>query len=165
MIVCTHGDVDNFCKSRDMVVVGRHLGNIEDYSGVSRILVTDFNFTENEYYEMKAKMLAKGVELVSTRYNDSEVVAHFMIASLDKTRREKSGGRCKFGFQNVDGKVVLTEDGKFVVKRIFQLRDLGYSYHSIRDDEDVRHPDGRKIAVSTIQIIVENRKIYEKEGL
>jgi hypothetical protein len=109
-------------------------------------------------------MLAKGVELVSTWHNDSEVVAHFMIASLSNTRREKRGGRYKFGFQNINGKMVLTEDAKWVVTRILRLRDLGYSYHSIRNDDEVRHPDGRKLAVSTIQIILENRKIYEEAG-
>lgn len=165
MIVCTHGNVDKYCENRRMVVVARHEGNIEDYSGVSRVLVTDFDFSEKEYYSMKLKMLTKGVELISTRYNDSEMVAHFIVDSIDNSRREKHGGRYKFGFQNVDGTLVLSDFGKTVVRRIFELRDLGFSYHGIRNDEGVSHPDGRKLAVSTIQIILENRQLYEKEGL
>ena len=162
MIVCTHGNVDNFCKSRYMIPVCKHDGSIEDYSGVCRILVTDSDFSEKEYYSMKTKMLSRGVELVSTRYEDSEVVSQVIVDSLEKNRHGKNGGRCKFGFQNINGEVKLTEKGGAVVKRIFELRDAGCTYHTIRKDSDVRHPDGRMLAVSTIQVILENRKVYEE---
>ena len=163
MIVCTHGDVDNFCRNRNMIPVCKYEGNVADYSGVIRILVTDKEFSEREYYLMKSEMLAKGIELVSTMHEDSEFISRFIFESLGKSRRSKHGGRCKFGFRNVGGETKLTEKGKATVKRIFELRDEGYSYHKIKDDAGVRHPDGRKLAVSTIQIILENRKVYEKE--
>lgn len=163
MIVCTHGNVDNFCRNRYMVPVCRYEGNIEDYSGVCRILVTDSVISEREYYSLKSKMLSQGVELVSTLYEDSEFVSQIIVENLEKNRREKHGGRYKFGFQNVDGELKLTEKGRAVVKRIFELRDAGCSYHTIRRDVGVRHLDGRMLAVSTIQIILENRKVYEKE--
>ena len=163
MLVCTHGEVDSFCKSRNMIPVSRYEGDIEDYSGVCRILVTDSEFTEKEYYYKKSKMLAKGVELVSTRYEDSEFVSQLIIDGLEKSRREKHGGRYKFGFQNINGEPKLTEKGRAVVERIFELRDAGCSYHRIRDDVGVRHLDGRIMAISTIQIILGNRKVYEEE--
>lgn len=163
MIVCTHGNVDSFCKSRYMIPVSRHDGDIEDYTGVCRILVTDSEISEKEYYLLKSKMLAKGIELVSTRHEDSEIVSQFIVDGLRKNHRGKHGGRYKFGFQNIDGELKLTERGRAVVSRIFELRDAGCSYHTIRDDSDVRHPDGRMLAVSTIQIILENRKVYEGE--
>lgn len=163
MIVCTHGNVDNFCKNWNMVAVCKYDGDIENYSGVCRILVTDSAISEKEYYSLKSKLLSKGVELVSTLYEDSEVISRLIVDSLEKKSCVKRGGRLKFGFQNVDGKEKLTERGKVTVKKIFELRDRGYSYHKIRRDDDVRHPDGRMLAVSTIQIILENRGFYEKE--
>ena len=160
MIVCTHGDVDNFCKSRYMVPVCKHDGNIEDYSGICRILVTDSDFTEKDYYLKKSEMLSRGIELVSTRYEDSEFVSQLIVDNLEKNRRTKHGGRCKFGFQNIDGELRLTEKGRVVVKKIFELRDAGCPYQVIREAAEVRHPDGRKMAVSTIQFILKNRSAY-----
>ena len=163
MIVCAHGDVDNFCFERNMIPVCRYDGDIVDYSGVARVLVTDSEFSDREYYLLKSEMLAKGVELVSVLYEDSEFISRFIFESLDKPSRGKHGGRCKFGFQNIDGELKLTENGRAVVNRIFELRDKGYSYHKIREDNEVCHLDGRKLAVSTIQIILKNRKVYEEE--
>lgn len=163
MIVCAHGNVDLFCGTRGLIIVSRYDGDIEEYSGVCRILVTDSDISEREYYLLKSTMLGKGVELVSTLYEDSEFISKFIVESLEAKHRKKSGGRCKFGFQKIDNELKLTEHGRAVVKRIFELRDKGYSYHKIRNDDGVRHLDGGKLAVSTIQIILENRKIYEKE--
>lgn len=165
MIVCAHGNVDLFCGSRGMIPVCRYDGNIEDYSGVVRILVTDREMSEREYYLLKSTMLAKGIELVSTLHEDSEFISKFIVESLEAKHNKKHGGRCKFGFQNIDGEVTLTERGRAVVNRIFEMRDRGCTYNVIRNDDSVRHPDGRMLAVSTIQIILDNRKIYEKEGL
>ena len=161
MIVCAHGNVDSYCNSRNMIPVCRYDGDIEDYSGVCRVLVTDSEFSDREYYLLKSTMLAKGVELVSTLYEDSEFISKFIVESLEAKRRKKHGGRCKFGFQNIDGEVKLTEKGRAVVNRIFELRDRGCTYNVIRNDEAVRHLDGRMLAVSTIQIILENRRVYE----
>ena len=162
MIVCAHGDVDLFCGTRGMIPVCRYEGNIEEYSGVCRVLVTDSEISEREYYLLKSRMLVKGVELVSTLYEDSEFISKFIVESIEAKHRKKSGGRCKFGFRNINGEVKLTENGRAVVNRIFELRDRGYSYHAIRNDENVRHLDGRMLAVSTIQVILENRKVYEE---
>lgn len=159
MIVCTHGDVANFCKKHDMVAVETYEGDLLDYRGKCRILVTNQEMQEADYYYVKSELMKRGVELVSTKHKDHIGFAVYM------TSRKKSGGRCRFGCQNIDGEQVLTEGGRVVVKRILELRDLGYSYHRIRTDENVHHPDGRKLAVSTIQIIISNRKFYEKEGL
>ena len=161
MIVCAHGNVDLFCGTRGMIPVCRYDGDIENYSGVVRVLVTDSDISEREYYLLKSTMLAKGVELVSTLYEDSEFISKFIVESIEAKHRKKSGGRCKFGFQNIDGEVKLTENGRAVVNRIFEMRDRGCTYNVIRNDDKVRHPDGRMLAVSTIQIILENRKVYE----
>ena len=165
MIVCTHGDVDSYCERMMMIPACSYSGEIEEYSGVCRILVTDSKFSEKEYYILKSKMLSRGVELVSTRYEDSELISKFIVESLEKKHPRKHGGRSKFGFRKEDGKDVLTDSGRAVVKRILELRDRGYTYQRISDDEGVHYPDGRSLNISTIQIILQNRKIYEKEGL
>ena len=161
MIVCAHGNVDGYCNRRNMIPVCRYDGDIEDYSGVVRVLVTDSDISEREYYLLKSTMLGKGVELGSTLYEDSEFISKFIVESLEAKHRKKSGGRCKFGFQNIDGELKLTENGRAVVNRIFEMRDRGCTYNVIRNDDKVRHPDGRMLAVSTIQIILDNRKVYE----
>lgn len=168
MLVCAHGDVSNFCKRHDMVIIEEYKGDLEKYKGVSRVVVTDRDTSEYEYYFLKGKLLARGVELVSTRISDNSSLADFVIYSAQREgelRRQKYGGRYSFGFQCVDGVVKLHESGRRVVKRIFELHDIGCSYRMIREDPGVHHPDGRKLSVSTVQAILKNREKYEKEKL
>jgi hypothetical protein len=101
------------------------------------------------------------VELVSTQHKDNADVSDYVLYDAQK-RRQKYGGRYRFGF-GADG--TLYEDARVVLKRIFELRDKGYPYRKIQDDPGVHHPDGRKICISTIQIIIQNRAIYEEKGL
>jgi hypothetical protein len=49
-----------------------------------------------------------------------------------------------------------------VARRIIALRDAGCTMKEIRDKDGVCHPDGRKLAVSTIQQIIKNRDKYKK---
>ena len=162
MLVCAHGDVTEFCKAHDMVILNHYEGDIELYQGPCRVLVTDQELSEYEYYYLKGKMFAAGIELVSTRYVDRKDMAEVVKYALHKERTQKYGGRRKFGFQK-DGS--LSDSGRAVVKRIFELSDAGYTYRGIREDEGVYHPDGRDISISTIQTILKNREVYEKEGL
>ena len=155
MIVCSHGNVSDYCKSHDMVVAEIHEGNLLDYSGVPIILVTSQDMTETEYCMTKMRLLKRGVELVSTNHKDQGSLVEYV------NQPKRKGGRYKFGFQGTE----LTERGRAVVKRIFELRDAGYTYRAICDDDGVSHPDGRKLNISTVQIILSNREIYEKEGL
>jgi hypothetical protein len=50
-----------------------------------------------------------------------------------------------------------------VARRVIEMRDLGYTLRQIRDDEDVYHTDGKKLATSTIQQIIRNREKYERK--
>lgn len=165
MIVCGHGDVADFCGKYDMVIVENHEGSIESYKGVCRVLVTDQVMSEHEYYFMKGKMLARGVELISTVHRDSEELSKYMFYE-NQQKREKNRkyvGRCKFGFHRVGDEEVPHEGRMKVVKRILSLHDAGCTYRAIRDDEGVRHTNGDMLSISTIQLIVKNREYYEKE--
>lgn len=163
MFVCAHGEISEFCKNYDVIVAEEYDGEIEEYAGVFPVLVTDAEMTEAEYFYLKGKMLAKGVELVSTRHSDMECMTE--ILAYHAKGQPKKGGRQKFGFVCDNGVMRLHEEGKEVVRRILELRDSGCAYREIREDAGVHHRDGRKLSVSTIQIIVKNREEYEKEGL
>jgi len=159
MLVCGHGDVSDYCTKYGMVIVYRHKGDIQDYNGMSRVIVTDSDISESEYVYMKSVMLRKGYELVSTKYTDTEQIAR-LVAKFNSSRR-KYGGRCKFGYHRVNGELVVHPERMKVVRRILELKDKGCTLREIREDEGVHHTDGRKLSLSTIQIIIGNRKDYE----
>ena len=162
MLVCAHGAVSDFCKEHYMIILESFDGNIEEYKGMCRVIVTDSIEEENwlEYCFLKGRMLAKGIELISTKHKDCDQMTEY-VAHVLRTKRKKSGGRHKFGF-NENG---LTDTGRAVVKRIFELRDAGYTLREIADDDGVYHPNGKSLSSSTIQTIVKNREKYEQEGL
>lgn len=160
MLVCAHGDVADFCKDRDMLICEEYDGDIERYSGSCRVLVTDRDMSENEYYFLKGKLLGRGVELVSTRYKDNRLVAEFLSYQADR-RKKNYGGRHPFGCVMKDGVAVPTAEGSVVVRRILELRDAGHTLRQIQTDEGVHHPDGRQISISTLQQIIKNRARYE----
>ena len=164
MIVCGHGDVLEFCENHEMVVADTYNGNIEEYEGVCPVLVTDQTMTENEYLYMKKKMLVAGVELVSIHHTDEETVSKQMVYEShreNQSRKEKYGGRCRFGFRRVNGKEVPDEYEMQVVRRILELKDSGHTLRAIHADSAVRRIDGSKPSISTIQVIVANRESYE----
>ena len=162
MLVCAHGDVTEFCENRNMFICDKHDGEIKDYKGVCRVLVTDKDMTPAEYYFLKGEMLGRGIELISTMHNDSALMAE-LISSQAMRKKKNYSGRQPFGFQLKDGAVMPTTEGMAVVQRIFEMRDAGYTLRQIQAEKDVHHPDGRKISISTIQQIIKNRNKYENE--
>ena len=149
MIVCAHGEVSEYCESRDMIIIERYTGDIENYSGDCCVLVTDREMSSGEYYYLKGKMLARGIELVSTRYVDTDNLAQSTIKEVIGKRRP---GRPRFGLGS--------DAERAVVDRIFELRDDGKTLKEITQDKKVRYPDGRRMTISTIQVILKNRDKY-----
>lgn len=148
MIVCAHGEVSEYCENRDMIIIEQYTGEIENYGGVCRVLVTDCDMSAGEYYYLKGKMLARGVELVSTRYVDTENLAQGAV----KTAEERKAGRPRFGSRS-DAELA-------VVRKIFELHDEGLTLKKISEHEGVCYLDGRRIPSSTIQVILKNRDKY-----
>ena len=145
MMVCAHGKVTEFCEKRDMVICDEWNGNLRDYDGPCRILVTDSDISENEYYFLKGELLGRGIELISTRYKDNEGLIEFLMYAHNRRKTRNSGGRQKF-------------DNEEVITRILELREKGLPLRAIRDDVRVRHPDGRKLSISTISNIIRSKK-------
>ena len=160
MIVCGHGDVAEFCERMGMVVCEQYAGDLEKYRGSSRVVVTDLDISEMEYYMFKGKLMRRGIELISTRHKDDPRMIELLVYQVNNSKRNY-GGRQMFGFQRKNGESVPTTEGTIVVKRILELRDAGYTLRRIQEDAGVHHPDGRKISVSTIQQIIKNRETYE----
>ena len=68
------------------------------------------------------------------------------------------------GYKVQNGQLVINEEEVPVVKRIFELRDSGVVLLDIVDilkEEGYTGRNGGKIALSTVQSIVNNRKTYE----
>lgn len=149
-----------------MVSAAEYVGALEEYDGIPRVLVTDRDMSENEYYYLKGLLLARGVDLISTRYKDDEKVLGVVgyIAQKEQERRkQRYGGRQPFGWVRRDGMVQENPAMMAVARRIIELKDAGYTLRAIKADKDVHHPDGRDISVSTIQQIIENRDKYERK--
>lgn len=157
MMVCAHGDVVDFCKERDMVICDSWSGDLRDYRGFCRVLVTDRELSESEYYFLKGELLARGIELVSIYHKDDKVLSKYMIYAEER-RKTKYTARAPFGYYYENGVMVEHPEKIKVVHRVLELRDAGVTIRAIREDEGVRHPDGRKLSISTIQNIIKTRR-------
>ena len=149
MIVCAHGNVTEYCEEHGLMICDTWSGNLREYRGSCRVLVTDSEMSEQEYYFLKGELLAKGYELLSTRYKDNEGLLEFIVYA-NQRRKDGSGGRRKF-------------EDRVVIDRILELRAAGKTLRAIREDEGVRHLNGNKLSICTISKIIEREKESEKE--
>lgn len=161
MIVVAHGDVDRFCSEHDMVISERYEGDLWGYKGCCP-LVTDADIEKNEYFYIKYKMLLRKVQIISTRWASVELSEFVAYCAEQDMKRRKVAGRVMFGKCRRGGMIVDDPAGMRVVDRIIELRDSGATYERIRNDEGVHHLDGRKMSISTIQVILGNRDKYGK---
>ena len=162
MIVCGHGNVADFCKERDMVICSWYSGDLDKYCGGCRVVVTDQDMSEREYYYIKSKLMRRGVELISTRYKDCPALLEYLAYEVEQ-RKKVHGVRQPFGFYRKHGEVVKSPELIAVARRVIELRDAGYVLRQIAEDDRVRHADGRRLSLSTIQTIIRNRGLYEDD--
>lgn len=162
MVVVAHGNVDKYCSEHDMVIGERYNGDILGYRGRCPILVTDIDVPKNEYFYLKYLMLRRSVELVSVVWASVEL-SEFISYLVDReAERRKTGGRLPFGKRWENGAEIENQKEMEIVRRIFELRDNGATYREIQDDEGVHYLGGRKMSISTIQVILKNRDKYKK---
>jgi hypothetical protein len=153
--------VKKFCESKEMLICSEYSGELIDYPGGCRVLVTGQHMTKNEYYYYKDQLMRRGVDLISTEHEDTAEMLEYLAYSAER-RREKYGGRQPFGYQRRNGVVVENPVLMGVARKIIDLRDSGVTLREIREVPEIRHLDGRKISVSTIQQIIKNREKYGK---
>ena len=161
MNVAAHGNVDAYCEAHGMVIVERYSGDVLEYRGDCSVLVTDNCEDQNEYYFVKYRLMLRKIELVSTHWSDAGVedFVRYLGEREMARRRDKYTGRMAFGFYRANGVTVADPAGIAIARRIISLRDAGKKYREIADE--VTYPDGRKMSISTIQVILRNRSKYE----
>ena len=161
MVVIAHGNVEEYCAAHGWTIGGRYRGKIENYSFEHPVVVTDALRDRNEYYYLKYKFMKRGIELVSIWHEHDDAMNSFLAYMRSRCGGCKHGGRLAFGFRRVAGRVVEDPATIGVARRIIALRDAGATYKEISEDEGVRYADGRKMGISTIQVILKNRSKYE----
>lgn len=163
MVVSAHGKVDEYCAAHGMVIAERYNGDLAEYRGGHSVLVTDNCSDKHEYYYLKYLLLKRKVQLISTHWESREIEDFVAYLHQQEKERQRSlhEGRPAFGFRKVGGVTVEDERSIGVARRIIELRDLGWTYRQIIEEDDVRYPDGRKMSPSTIQVILRNRSKYE----
>lgn len=167
MIVCGHGDVTEFCRENGLTVAARHTGEIIDYRGEIKTIVTDQKMSVQEFLYLRMIMLGKGYDVRSIQHPniDKEIDKFLDFVGTQEIyrRKEKYGGRQPFGYQKRNGVVVENPAMMYVARKIIELRDSGMTLRDIQNFPEIHHPDGRRISVSTIQQIIKNRKKYKND--
>lgn len=163
MVVCAHGEVSEFCEKYDMKVFESYSGDLRDYRGNCAVVVTAQAMTLEEYDSLKCELFGRGYELVSVNWVDDDMVLRLLHNQVEQ--RKKRGGRQMFGFYQKHGRIVENPAMIAVARRVVALRDAGMTYREIREDSGVHHPDGRKLSLSTIQVIIGNRDKYISENI
>lgn len=165
MIVAAHGDVKAYCKEHGMAIGEVYSGALEDYRGRCLVLVTDADLDKNRYHYLKYKLLKRKVELICIhRQTDAEVGEFISYLNSQERRRQQElhKGRVPFGFRrDRSGEEVEDPESIAVARKIVKLRDAGWTYRKIVEDPEIRYPDGRKLSISTVQVILKNRSKYE----
>ena len=164
MIVCGHGDVSEYCRENGLTVVARHTGEITDYAGAVKTIVTDQEMNVQEFLYIRMIMLSKGYDVRSIHHPriDKEMDEFLEFVSLQEIyrRKEKYGGRQPFGYRKVGSEIREIPEMMYVARKIIELRDSGVTLRDIQNTPEIHHSDGRKISISTIQQIVKNRDKY-----
>ncbi len=164
MRVAAQGDVSDYCRNHNYVVKEWYYGNPVDYNGEWKVLVSDWPYRKNEYYAVKIVLLRKGIELISTVWNDLDLdyfAQEFVDFERNQKRKTHTGGRPPFGFRMIDGKRVEVPGEIETARLIVQLREEGATYKQITEHPDVHYLDGTKFSISTIQVILRNRDKYK----
>lgn len=165
--VAAQGDVSDYCRDHGYYVKEWYNSENDpaDYSGEWNILVTDWPYeSKNEYYATKIRLLRRGIELISTVWNDMDLDDFAQeFVELERKRRKKnhSGGRCPFGYRWIKGEQERVPGDFEVAQLIVRLRDEGKTYQQIADHPDVHRADGTRFGTSIIQVILRNRSRYE----
>ena len=141
----------------------------------------------NVYYYYKMLLIKKNVKLISIAedFGQFGAFAPFLeaftlcVADMERdniTKRTSSGrkmkaskggysgGRPPYGYSPFNGKLVIVPEEAEVVRFVIAAKDGGMTYQSICDKlnaEGKTNRSGSKFSISTIQVIVENKPLYQ----
>ena len=141
----------------------------------------------NIYYYYKMLLIKKDVKLISIAedFGQFGVFANMLeaftlcVAEMEReniTKRTSSGrkvkaskggysgGRPPYGYTPLNGKLVIVPEEAEVVRYIINAKDSGVTYQAICDKlnaEGKTNRSGSKFSISTVQVIVENKPLYQ----
>ena len=141
----------------------------------------------NIYYYYKMLLIKKDVKLISIAedFGQFGVFANMLeaftlcVAEMEReniTKRTSSGrkvkaskggysgGRPPYGYAPLNGKLVIVPEEAEVVRYILTAKANGATYQTICDRlnaEGKTNRSGSKFSISTIQVIVENKPLYQ----
>ena len=141
----------------------------------------------NIYYYYKMLLVKKDVKLISIAedFGQFGVFANMLeaftlcVAEMEReniTKRTSSGrkvkaskggysgGRPPYGYTPLNGRLVIVPEEAEVVKFVIESKDSGKTYQAICDalnKEGKTNRSGTKFSISTIQVIFENKPLYQ----
>lgn len=166
MIVCSDSQSVDWCEAHGLTVVECYDGAPLDYDGTCSTIVIGRDLTENQFYYLKWQMLQRGIEILSPQHVENDDLNRFLAYAANqekKRRRAAYGGRQPFGFVQKDGEVYEVPELMDVAREIIRLHDEGKSLRQIREIDEIRGSDGRRLSISTIATIVKKRERYERK--
>lgn len=141
----------------------------------------------NIYYYYKMLLIKKDVKLISIAedFGQFGVFASMLeaftlcVAEMERDNINKrtssgrkvkaakggySGGRPPYGYTPLNGKLVIVPEEAEVVRFVIEAKDKGMTYQTICDslnDEGKTNRSGTKFSISTLQVIVDNKPLYQ----
>ena len=141
----------------------------------------------NIYYYYKMLLIKKDVKLISIAedFGQFGVFANMLeaftlcVAEMEReniTKRTSggrkakaskggySGGRPPYGYTPFNGKLVIVPEEAEVVRFVIESKENGMTYQTICDllnDEGKTNRSGTKFSISTLQVIIDNKPLYQ----
>lgn len=141
----------------------------------------------NIYYYYKMLLIKKDVKLISIAedFGQFGVFASMLeaftlcVAEMERDNINKrtssgrkvkaakggySGGRPPYGYTPLNGKLVIVPEEAEVVRFVIEAKDKGMTYQTICDslnDEGKTNRSGTKFSISTLQVIIDNKPLYQ----
>lgn len=141
----------------------------------------------NIYYYYKMLLIKKDVKLISIAedFGQFGVFASMLeaftlcVAEMERDNINKrtssgrkakaskggySGGRPPYGYSPLNGKLVIVPEEAEVVKYVIKSKESGATYQTICDtlnNEGKTNRSGTKFSISTLQVIVDNKPLYQ----
>ncbi len=141
----------------------------------------------NIYYYYKMLLIKKDIKLISIAedFGQFGVFASMLeaftlcVAEMERDNINKrtssgrkvkaakggySGGRPPYGYTPLNGKLVIVPEEADVVRFVIESKDKGMTYQTICDslnDEGKTNRSGTKFSISTLQVIIDNKPLYQ----
>ncbi len=141
----------------------------------------------NVYYYYKMLLIKKDVKLISIAedFGQFGVFASMLeaftlcVAEMERDNINKrtssgrkakaskggySGGRPPYGYEPLNGKLVIVPEEAEVVRFVIESKDKGMTYQTICDSLNKAgktNRSGTKFSISTLQVIIDNKPLYQ----